>query len=327
MHRKYQQPHLNVACTSLEKLGSVLPGREARALSAVCRSVSPSCHWLWGSSHSFSPATCCSARRSSESARQRSSEVRSLSTSAEQETDCQPLHNHPVFWLLSSKIYALFGNVMGDKMQIGSTGVKRLSECQKNIRILLWTEGKHFFSWRFPWTHIHDASGTSFSILFHFINDWRKEKGWILTLNSWGAFVIFTRIFNQCTFYFAFSNSSSIFHTDLGPSVRARSSSASVPRSLPGPEPTQSPGLHNVPLHLSHSCQPAYDAFSLRLLGFAARVLTVCFSPAPSEIMLEQVSVSNPRFTLHNYTYCLHTKNGYWISSYCHCGTIWMHLL
>lgn len=59
-----------------------IPGR---ALLAVCRSVSPSCHWVWGSSHIFVLPTCCSARRTSESARQRFTEVKSSSTSAKQE--------------------------------------------------------------------------------------------------------------------------------------------------------------------------------------------------------------------------------------------------
>lgn len=132
----------------------MLPGREARALSAVCRSVSPSCHWVWGSSHSFSPATCCSARRMSESARQRSTEVRSLSTSAKQETNSQPLHSKPVsffglfFLRLLRNIHTHSGNVTGNKMQIGSTNMNRLSECQKLyiIAIFIWTEDKSIFS-------------------------------------------------------------------------------------------------------------------------------------------------------------------------------------
>lgn len=75
-------------CYSFYKYqNSLLPEREARALSAVCRRVSPSCHSLCGSSHSFLSPTWCSARRSSESAMQRSKDVKSFSASAEGETE------------------------------------------------------------------------------------------------------------------------------------------------------------------------------------------------------------------------------------------------
>ena len=92
----------------------MLPGREVRALSAVCRSVSPSCHGAWGSSHSFPAPTCCSARRTSESARQRCTEDRSLSTSAKQERDCQQL---PPSETVEQDLYKLCKH-QREKMQI-----------------------------------------------------------------------------------------------------------------------------------------------------------------------------------------------------------------
>lgn len=66
-----------------------LPEREVRARSAVCRRVSPCCHWLWGSSHSFLSSTWCSASSRSESAKQRSRDAGSLSASAGEETHHQ----------------------------------------------------------------------------------------------------------------------------------------------------------------------------------------------------------------------------------------------
>lgn len=98
---------------------SLLPEREARALSAVCRRVSPSCHSLCGSSHSFLSPTWCSARRSSELAMQRSKDVKSFSASAEGETEHQHLHNDKGASVFLRKICIRFGNVAGNKMQIG----------------------------------------------------------------------------------------------------------------------------------------------------------------------------------------------------------------
>lgn len=118
---------------------SLLPERESRALSAVCRRVSPSCHSLCGSSHSFLSPTWCSARRSSESAMQRSKDVKSFSASAEGETEHQHLHNDKgasVFWEKFAYIFEMSQEL---KCKLGSVGVKRLSECQENIKLLFWT--------------------------------------------------------------------------------------------------------------------------------------------------------------------------------------------
>lgn len=128
-----------------------------------------------------------------------------------------------------------------------------------------------------------------FPILSYLINDWRKRL-----------------IFKQCIFCFTcsrrWSNILSISHTDLWPSVLAGSSSASAPRSLPGPESTQSPGPHGCPLHPSHSRLPAYDSFSQRPLAVAARGPTASFSPAPSEMKPEQVCLK-PQDTLNTSIY------------------------
>lgn len=118
---------------------SVLPEREARALSAVCRRVSPCCHSLCGSSHSFLSPTWCSARRSSESAMQRSKDVKSFSASAEGETEHQHLHDSEgtsVFWEKFAYALEMSQEI---KCKLGSARVKRLPECQENIKFLFWT--------------------------------------------------------------------------------------------------------------------------------------------------------------------------------------------